>query len=412
MIGGELDQRRIVLQRGAQERLGRQEHHDELGRRGGTAPSRSWRRGRVTWLADLTRVLLQVGVAEAVVGGLERVEIGEQRRLGVDDQLASARKLDDQIGRAPAVVGGDGAAARGSRSAAACPRARRRGGAASRPSGRASLGVRSARTRLAVSPCSCCCVAASDRTLLGQARRMRADAVVLDRLQLACPTRSSESRIGFTSSRRWRCRRCSRSPAARCWTSPSAARASVRNAWLLCCSASAESAWNGVAERGLGGADQRELLGAGVRALELGRVEPRFGCVQRASLGELPSVRLRLELADARASVPRARAARSAARRRRSRRGARAAGARDRRAVTMTPTSNPASPAPHDRHRSRRHHHRRALSHRARRAVNHARSSAAGSRRRRPLRAPVPIGAGDPASDVPPRSARRRTPCA
>jgi hypothetical protein len=54
-------------------------------------------------LAHLVRVGLEVGVAEALVGRLERVEVPEEWGLGVDDEVATTGELDDQVGTAPAL---------------------------------------------------------------------------------------------------------------------------------------------------------------------------------------------------------------------------------------------------------------------------------------------------------------------
>ena len=59
----------------------------------------------VTWSRDLAGVLPQVGVAQAVVGGFDRVEVGEEGGLGVDHQLSTARQPYDQVGtRRPSSV--------------------------------------------------------------------------------------------------------------------------------------------------------------------------------------------------------------------------------------------------------------------------------------------------------------------
>ena len=52
---------------------------------------------------DLARVVLQLHVAQRIVVALGRVEERRQRDFRVDDDVLSARQLDDDVGRQPAV---------------------------------------------------------------------------------------------------------------------------------------------------------------------------------------------------------------------------------------------------------------------------------------------------------------------
>jgi len=95
---GELDQRSVLLERGAQERLVREEHDDELGSRGQLPP--------VRLLAEPLDVLPHVPcvvdeprlpfVVRRVLS--YRVEVRDERHLRVDDDLLLAREPDDDIG--------------------------------------------------------------------------------------------------------------------------------------------------------------------------------------------------------------------------------------------------------------------------------------------------------------------------
>ena len=86
------EQRRVVLERGAHERLVREEHDDELGRARKLSP--------VRLLAQLLHVLAHVPRvireerAALVVGHVlaERVEVGDERHLRVDDDVLVARE--------------------------------------------------------------------------------------------------------------------------------------------------------------------------------------------------------------------------------------------------------------------------------------------------------------------------------
>ena len=56
-------------------------------------------------VADETRVARKVAAARVVVLGLGGVEVGLERRLGVDDDALAARELHDQVGsEQPALV--------------------------------------------------------------------------------------------------------------------------------------------------------------------------------------------------------------------------------------------------------------------------------------------------------------------
>jgi hypothetical protein len=56
-------------------------------------------------VADLARVLPQLGFPRRLVVGLHRVEIGRCRHLRIHDDVLPARKPDDEVGREAEAVG-------------------------------------------------------------------------------------------------------------------------------------------------------------------------------------------------------------------------------------------------------------------------------------------------------------------
>ena len=88
-LDAELDERRVLLERGAEEHLARQEHDDELGARrdvGEVALGAELREMR----AHLTRVIGEQRLPRGLVGRLERSQVGVERHLGVDDDVLAA----------------------------------------------------------------------------------------------------------------------------------------------------------------------------------------------------------------------------------------------------------------------------------------------------------------------------------
>ena len=92
-----------MLQRGAEERLARQEHDDELGRGVELAPVRLARQLRHV-LAHLARMFDEPRGAGLVVS-LNRLEIRHERRLCIHDDLLVAWQLHDQVGPEAPVAG-------------------------------------------------------------------------------------------------------------------------------------------------------------------------------------------------------------------------------------------------------------------------------------------------------------------
>ena len=102
-LGAGLEERAVLVERGPVEAFV-DEHDDELGRRLELAPV-----ALLPELADvvahLGRVPRHVGALQLDVVGVDRVEIGADRHLGVDDDALAARQLDDQVGaKQPAFV--------------------------------------------------------------------------------------------------------------------------------------------------------------------------------------------------------------------------------------------------------------------------------------------------------------------
>jgi hypothetical protein len=78
-----------VLQCRAEERLTREEHHDELGRGGERLPVRLAAKA-IHVIAHLTRVRLQSSSAHLLVGCILRVQKCLERRFCVDDDLLAS----------------------------------------------------------------------------------------------------------------------------------------------------------------------------------------------------------------------------------------------------------------------------------------------------------------------------------
>ena len=92
-----LEQPLVVLQRGTEEGLTRQEEHDEVGRLGHVFPvALPAELGDVR--THLRRVVAQARVPDVRVGGLDRIEVRHQRRLRVHDHAPAAGQRDDQVG--------------------------------------------------------------------------------------------------------------------------------------------------------------------------------------------------------------------------------------------------------------------------------------------------------------------------
>ena len=103
LLDAELDEIRILFERGAEKHLARQEHHDEVGARmdvRGVALGREL--GHVR--ADLPRVFAEERLAAGFVWRLERLQIRIERRLRVDDDVLAAGQPDDDVGPHAAVA--------------------------------------------------------------------------------------------------------------------------------------------------------------------------------------------------------------------------------------------------------------------------------------------------------------------
>src|SRR5258707_8305514 len=106
LVHAVLDQRRILLERSAQERLAGDEEDHELGGLVELRPVALRRQLRHV-VAHLPRVLAQLRDPRLLVVAPERLEVRLPRHLRVDDDLLPARQLHDQVGAEPAVLGRD-----------------------------------------------------------------------------------------------------------------------------------------------------------------------------------------------------------------------------------------------------------------------------------------------------------------
>ena len=103
LFDAELDELRILFERGAEEHLARQEHHDEVRARvdvRGVALGREL--GHVR--PDLTRVLAEERLPTGFVRRLERFQIRVERRFRVDDNKLAAGQPDDHVRPHPTVA--------------------------------------------------------------------------------------------------------------------------------------------------------------------------------------------------------------------------------------------------------------------------------------------------------------------
>ena len=96
-----------MLQRGAEQRLAGQEHHDHLRRVSDLLPVRLGRPAGPCDRGPGARGPAAVAARPLIVVALLRVEERLERRLRVDDDLLAAREVDDEVRAQPAVVRGN-----------------------------------------------------------------------------------------------------------------------------------------------------------------------------------------------------------------------------------------------------------------------------------------------------------------
>src|SRR5579872_3504587 len=95
------DQPRVLLERRAVEMLAGKEHHHEVRSLVELLPIRLASQ-RIDMRADVARELYHLRAAHLLVGALDRVKKGLRGRLGVDDDGAVVRELDDHVRTEPA----------------------------------------------------------------------------------------------------------------------------------------------------------------------------------------------------------------------------------------------------------------------------------------------------------------------
>ncbi len=106
LLDAMLNEAGILLQRGAEEDFSGQEHDDEFGRRSELVPV-ALGAELVDVIANLAGVGGHARAAGIFVGCLNGVEIGGERRLGVDDDGLAAGEPNNEIGTQAAVCGVD-----------------------------------------------------------------------------------------------------------------------------------------------------------------------------------------------------------------------------------------------------------------------------------------------------------------
>ena len=104
LVDAELDQRRILLERGAEEDFAGKEQDDELRRGIELLPVRLAAEGDHV-VAHLPRVVGEAGALRRFVGGFERVEVRGDGRLGVDHDALAAGQPHDEVGAQAPVFG-------------------------------------------------------------------------------------------------------------------------------------------------------------------------------------------------------------------------------------------------------------------------------------------------------------------
>ncbi len=101
------DQRRVALQRGAEETFAGQEQDGEFGRVVELLPiGFAAQRRQVS--AHLAGVVGKAGLARRFVGGFDGLQVAVERRFGVHHDGFSGRQADQQVGAQAAFVGADG----------------------------------------------------------------------------------------------------------------------------------------------------------------------------------------------------------------------------------------------------------------------------------------------------------------
>ena len=105
LFKGPAQQRQIMLHCGGKEVFAGDEHDDEIGGRAKLGPIGFFRQAAGVE-AHGGSVALHRGQPVNIVAGLKRGQIIIQAALGIDDQLAIARQLDDGIGPLAATVTG------------------------------------------------------------------------------------------------------------------------------------------------------------------------------------------------------------------------------------------------------------------------------------------------------------------
>ncbi len=102
---GVVDELGILVQRCAQELVARDEQDDEF-RTGRELRPVGLARERPDVLAKVTGMALEAELSVRVVGGLDGLEVGVQRRLHVDDEFAMIRHAHDHVGADDLVFAG------------------------------------------------------------------------------------------------------------------------------------------------------------------------------------------------------------------------------------------------------------------------------------------------------------------
>ena len=98
LLDAELDERRILLERGAEEHLAGQEHDDEVGAATGCRRNSSCAASCVRCVRTWRAWSSEQRLTRRFVGRLERPQVRVERRLGVDDDVLAAGQPDDDVG--------------------------------------------------------------------------------------------------------------------------------------------------------------------------------------------------------------------------------------------------------------------------------------------------------------------------
>ncbi len=97
VVDAQFDQRRVLLQRGAEDRFVGNKEHDKLGSVVELRPV-GFGGEAFDMVADVAGVRLHAGGLHVGIFGFERIEVGGERHFGIDHDLPSVGQVDEHVG--------------------------------------------------------------------------------------------------------------------------------------------------------------------------------------------------------------------------------------------------------------------------------------------------------------------------